>query len=144
MYNASEASPINDTILDVLVNALDLKQWAYVRAEIDDATRVQFMSSIFERVAYMFKDEDADKTPSHKSIRDRVRPYESKMIGSDVNANGSVDFRITRGNKTIVAAKNENLKEGSTQRILGMEMAADNTMKSLCMVSLPPSPHGGS
>ncbi|KAF1792221.1 hypothetical protein GQ600_425 [Phytophthora cactorum] len=89
MYNASEASPINDTILDVLVNALDLKQWAYVRAEIDDATRVQFMSSIFERVAYMFKDEDADKTPSHKT-------------------------------------KNENLKEGSTQRILGMEMAADN------------------
>ncbi|KAG6948166.1 hypothetical protein JG688_00015217 [Phytophthora aleatoria] len=100
MYNAPEASPINDTILDALVNALDLKQWAYVRAEIEDATRVQFMSSIFERVAYMFKDEDADKTPSHKSIRDRVRH---------------------------ILTKNEDLKEGSTQRILGMEMAADNS-----------------
>ncbi|ETW05397.1 hypothetical protein, variant [Aphanomyces invadans] len=67
----------------------------------------------------MFKD---------KTDAERVRLFvQSELGGSFVKANGVVDFRITRGTKTvcIMEAKNYDFGKGTAHAVLAMEAAAD-------------------
>ncbi|ETO68347.1 hypothetical protein F444_14794 [Phytophthora nicotianae P1976] len=116
----TEANGIDDNSLDELMKTLEVKSWAYNDPTTNEATRVQFMSAIFEHVVHMFKKAGKDSERVRLSIQ-------SKLAGSFVKANGVVDFLISRGKKTVcvVEAKDWNFKKGSAQSVLGMEVAAE-------------------
>ncbi|RHY22287.1 hypothetical protein DYB32_009727 [Aphanomyces invadans] len=113
------ATGINDDVLDDLMKVIETKTWAYKNLNANEETRVQFLSAIFEHVVCMFKD---------KTDAERVRLFvQSELGGSFVKANGVVDFRITRGTKTvcIMEAKNYDFGKGTAHAVLAMEAAAD-------------------
>ncbi|RHY20554.1 hypothetical protein DYB32_010012 [Aphanomyces invadans] len=101
------------------MKVIETKTWAYENMNANKETRIQ-LSFIFEHVVCMFKDkEDAE----------RFRLFvQSKLVRSFVKANGFVDFRITRGTKTVVCIvddKKYDLATGTERAVLAIEAAAD-------------------
>lgn len=78
--------------MDKMMVSLDANKWAYQDPEAGEATRVQFMSAIFEHVVYMFKDDPSDRV---------CLQVQAKRAGTYVKAYGVVDFLITRGKKSV-------------------------------------------
>ncbi|ETO68383.1 hypothetical protein F442_14602 [Phytophthora nicotianae P10297] len=108
---------LTDNTLDDLLKEIEKKNRVYQDPTSNEATRIQFMSAIFESVVYMFKTDEQ-----------RVRlQAQATLTGNYVRSNGVVDFLITRGKKTVcvVEAKDWQFKKGSAQSVLGMEVAAD-------------------
>ncbi|ETL36642.1 hypothetical protein L916_11418, partial [Phytophthora nicotianae] len=124
LHSEVAKTSVDDATLDFVVKVLRTKLLAYKSSEVNETTRVQFMGAIFENVVCMFDEEDRKRDPE-----DRTQLHiESKMVGQYVKANGTVDFRITRGTKMVcvIEAKDDDFKKGSAQSILGMEVAVDN------------------
>ncbi|KAE9060398.1 hypothetical protein PF010_g30232, partial [Phytophthora fragariae] len=64
----SIAPDIDKASLDDMMVSLDAKEWAYQDPEAGKATRVQFMSAIFEHVVYMFKADPGDRVCGYLSL----------------------------------------------------------------------------
>jgi hypothetical protein len=113
----TNAEGIKDKVLDDIMSTIELKNWVYKNLAANEATRIQFMSAVFEHVVHMFKN-DSERV---------VLEVEAKLVGKFVRSNSLVDFLIRRGEKAvcIVEAKDENFKKGAVQSILGMEVTAD-------------------
>jgi hypothetical protein len=113
----TNAAGIKDKVLDDIMSTIELKNWVYKNLAANEATRIQFMSAVFEHVVHMFKN-DSERV---------VLEVEAELVGKFVRSNGLVDFLIRRGKKAvcIVEAKDENFKKGAVQSILGMEVTAD-------------------
>ncbi|RLN90064.1 hypothetical protein BBJ28_00015242 [Nothophytophthora sp. Chile5] len=119
LRHVDEPPPIEDDAFKGLTKTVTTKLWVYHKEKnVNEATRVQFMSAIFEHIVYMFRTKD-------KKADDLVaRSVQKNLAGEYVKTNGVFDFLITRGDKLVYAveAKKEQFEEGSAQDVLSMEV----------------------
>lgn len=127
LHGETAKTAIDDATLDALVDTLEAKHFAYKMTSKEYMQ--EFLSAIFERVVYLFKEEDRNVEQD-----DTTRLYiRSKIAGNYVKANGTMDFQITRGARTlcIMEAHNWYFEKASAQAILGMEVSVDNKYESV-------------
>lgn len=104
-----------DTLKD-LVKMMEMKLQSYGNVSGNEAKRLYFIEPIFLYVTNLFDPED----------RVGIRVEES-LSGKYIQANGYLDFVLTRGNKRvcIVEAKEDDMVKGLAQDLVGMEVASD-------------------